>query len=150
MNRNTVTFLDKLRQLFHKKFSDDILTIEPILAGASKRQIYRITTENKKYTAIYNENAAENKAFIKFSRIFKANDFNVPEIYVVSGDYLYYLEQDLGDETLFSYCKSHKCENLYLEALNQLARIQIELKDKIDYSYCYETRIFDSVQLEFD
>lgn len=150
MSYNTATFLDKVRQLFHKKFPDDILSIEPVKAGASKRQIYRINTENKKYIAIYNENVPENKAFVKFSQIFKANDFNVPEIYIVSNDYLYYLQQDLGDETLFSYCKTHKFENLYLEALRQLAEIQIGLKDKIDYSYCYETAVFDSTQLEFD
>jgi aminoglycoside/choline kinase family phosphotransferase len=150
MNYSTPTFLDNLRKLFHKKFADDILSIEPVVAGASKRQIYRISAENKKYIAIYNENVSENKAFIKFSQIFKANGFNVPEIYIVSNDYLYYLEEDLGDETLFSYCKSNKCENLYLEALNQLAQIQIELKNKIDYNYCYETKVFDNAQLEFD
>lgn len=150
MSYNTPTFLDNFRKLFHKKFADDILSIEPLIAGASKRQIYRISTENKKYIVIFNENVSENKAFIKFTQIFKANGFNVPEIYIVSNDSLYYLEEDLGDETLFSYCKSHKCENLYLEALRQLAYIQIELKNKIDYNYCYETKIFDNAQLEFD
>lgn len=150
MSYNTPTFLDNFRKLFHKKFADDILSIEPLIAGASKRQIYRISTENKKYIVIFNENVSENKAFIKFTQIFKANGFNVPEIYIVSNDSLYYLEEDLGDETLFSYCKSHKCGNLYLEALRQLAYIQIELKNKIDYNYCYETKIFDNAQLEFD
>lgn len=150
MSYNTAAFLDTLRKLFHKKFPDDILSIEPVKAGASKRQIYRITTEDKKYIAIFNNNIAENKAFIKFSQIFKENNFNVPEIYTVSNDYLYYLQEDLGDETLFAYCKTHKFESLYLEALKQLAEIQIKLKNKIDYSYCYETAVFDKTQLEFD
>lgn len=150
MSYSTSELLNRLTELFKSKFPEDILNISPVIAGASKRQIYRISTTDKNYIAIYNENVAENKAFIKFSEIFKENGFNVAEIYYVSDDYLYYLEEDLGDETLFSYSKEHKYEHLYLEALNKLAEIQITLKDKIDYSYCYETKIFDSAQLEYD
>jgi aminoglycoside/choline kinase family phosphotransferase len=98
-------------------------------------------------------NVRENIAFIEFTRTFRNYDLNVPEIYGVSEDLKYYIEEDLGDVTLYSLSGSIKNSDIlrmYEGALAGLLRFQIEMKDKIDYDLCYETKVFDKIQLAAD
>src|SRR5271157_4388012 len=50
----------------------------------------------------------ENVAFLEFSRHFRRHDLPVPEIYAEDLSHGAYLEQDLGDTTLFEFLSRHR------------------------------------------
>ncbi|MBK8550316.1 MAG: phosphotransferase [Ignavibacteria bacterium] len=122
-------------------------------ADASERKIFRINIDGKSLIGIYNDNIKENLAFIKFTETFIDLGFNVPEIVRVSDDNLFYLEKDLGDTTLFNLITgSPVAQHLsyYKQALTDLVKFQIEAKDKLDYSFCYQTNEFNVEVIESD
>ena len=151
--RLTEIMLTTFRNLFVSKFNLNPENIVPVKEGASRRHIYRISAGDISCIGINNENERENIAFIEFSRTFRDYGLNVPDILGVSEDLKFYIQEDLGDVTLYDLSGSIKNSDilrLYERALTGLLRFQIEMKDKLDYDLCYETKIFDKRQLAAD
>lgn len=137
--------LNGFRELIYGKFRKDIDAVMKIKADASERKIYRLRVGNNTYAGIYNENVGENTAFINFTNTFIELGLRVPVVLSSSEDKLFYIEQDLGDNTLFSLqCERSELLNYHKAALSDLMRFQIEAKDVIDYNYCHQTRQFDA------
>jgi aminoglycoside/choline kinase family phosphotransferase len=122
-------------------------SIVAIRSHASDRKIYRLSSSGHSAIGVINPHRAENDAFVEFARFFLAQGLPVPEIYTYSADQHLYLEQDLGDQTLFDYLAKQREQNsqdfptsvetIYQQALEQLARFQIESADKFNFSGCY-------------
>lgn len=145
--------LNTFRELVYNKFRKNLDSIKELKADASERKIYRLFIEDKTFVGIYNENEKENLAFINFTNTFLKTGFNVPLIMNVSDDNLFYIEEDLGDETLYNYIQNSDNKNLfdyYQIALSDLIRFQTIAKDSIDYEYCYQTKAFNSEVIRFD
>ncbi|HMQ68212.1 MAG TPA: phosphotransferase [Ignavibacteria bacterium] len=145
--------LNTFQELCFNNFGNGIDNISNLKADASERKIYRISSGNNTYIGIFNENPDENNAFINFSRSFRNSNFNVPEIYAVSEDKLFYIEEDLGNSTLFKHIISDESEDfmaLYKRSLSDLIRFQITGKDIIDFNDCYQTEFFDESVIRSD
>lgn len=145
--------LNTFQELTFKKFGTHLEKINELGADASERKIYRLFSNGESVIGIYNENQKENIAFINFTQTFLKLGFNVPVIIGISDDNLCYIEEDLGDLTLFKYSTSEQNKNLfeyYKQALSDLIRFQVEAKDKIDYDLCCETKMFDSETIKLD
>lgn len=69
-------------------------------------------------------NVAENHAFVYLSRELHRCGVDVPRVYGVSADGLHYLQEDLGDVSLFSRLGSEDGERLVKEAIKSLAHLQ--------------------------
>ena len=54
----------------------------------------------------YGANIKENESFIYFSKQFRAKKLAVPEIFAVSDDGVYYLQEDFGDISLLHHLES--------------------------------------------
>lgn len=145
--------LNSFQELVFRRSGLNIDSLKMLKADASERKIFRIYYGGLKCIGIFNENPKENLAFVKFSESFLKLGFNVPEIYGFSDDNLFYIEEDLGDMTLKSAVSEKDSEekiHLYKKALNDLIRFQVLSKDKLDYSYCYQTKCFDESVLKDD
>ena len=145
--------LNSFQELVFRRSGLNIESVKMLKADASERKIFRIYYGGLKCIGIFNENPKENLAFVKFSETFLKLGFNVPEIYGFSDDKLFYIEEDLGDMTLKFAVSDKESENrlhLYKKALDDLLKFQILSKDKIDYSYCYQTKYFDESVLRDD
>lgn len=150
--------IDKiLKELYRNSFKQEAVSVEPVYSHGSDRNIIRIHSQNNKpVIGIYNSNKAENNAFIEFSKHFKSNGLNVPEIYRVSGDSHAYLMEDLGDITLFNkICDdserfSRHNIGLYKHAIENLIKFQLEAGREINYSLCYQFNEFGKDNIEFD
>lgn len=145
--------LNTFQELCFTKFETGLDNITSLKADASERKIYRIITGNKTVIGIYNENAEENIAFVNFSKTFKKYGFNVPEIYSVSEDKLFYIEEDLGNTTLYKLIINDESQNVmsvYKRALSDLLRFQFKGKDIIDFKDCYQSEVFDISVIESD
>ena len=91
-----------LSNLFEEKFSELPAEINLIPGGVSDRKIYRLKSGNHTSIGIFNKKVKENIAFIEFTKTFKKHNLNVPEIYIKSSDNKFYLEEDLGNKSLFN------------------------------------------------
>ncbi len=145
--------INTFRELIFKRSGNSIDKIENLRADASDRKIYRLFTNGKTLIGIFNENERENLAFINFTGAFIKMGLNVPEIFSVSDDNLFYIEEDLGDVTLFKFTSEPSNDNhmgLYKKCLSDLLEFQIRAKEEINYSYCYQTREFDLDVIDSD
>jgi len=70
------------------------------------------------------DNAVDAKAFVELSHVFGRHGVAVPEVYAHSDDYMFYIEEDLGDTSLFSLLGSDCADNLVAKALDELVRLQ--------------------------
>lgn len=128
-------------------------SVQELKADASDRKIFRINTGHETHIGIYNENVKENRAFISFSKTFKELSFNVPQIYCVSEDEFFYLEEDLGDMTLFRFSHEKNYTELvkyYHKAIEDLIGFQLNAIDKIDYNLCVSSKELDDVIIKSD
>ncbi len=149
----TEIMLTTFRDLFYSVYKTNPVDITPLKEGASKRKIFRISDDSNTCIGIYNENIEENTAFIEFTRTFYNYGLSVPKVLSVSADMKCYLEEDLGDVTLYKLNGEIKNSDLlryYEKALEELLKFQVEMKNKINYDLCYETIIFDGQQLAAD
>ena len=132
--------------------------IEPLPAHGSAREYYRITDGSRTAIGTYNEDRAENIAFLEFSRHFQKTGLAVPEIYLDNLDKNIYLEQDLGDVTLFSFLseereKSGFSDNIikaYEDVVKALPEFQIKAAKNLNYDVCYPRHSFDKQSMMWD
>ena len=71
--------------------------------GGSGRAIVRLSGEGVSAIGILYSVREENVAFLEFSRHFRRHGLPVPEIYAEDLSQGAYLEEDLGDTTLFEF-----------------------------------------------
>ena len=105
-----------------------------------------------------NDDIRENEAFFAYTRHLHAKGLPVPELYAVSDDRRCYLQQDLGDQTLYGFLLDKKRQGggfdaemlaLYRQALSDLAAIQQAGAD-MDFSVAYPRSDFDRQSILWD
>jgi aminoglycoside/choline kinase family phosphotransferase len=150
---------DSLIKLFEQQFNEQVVETVPISAHASTRRLVRIKSSNRSVIGVAFNNIVENRAFISYSRHFLKLQLPVPEIYSVSSDETLYIQQDLGDQTLFDLLKSdrdkygeisNRVKNFYKEAIRLLSYFQVEASNGLDYSLCVEGQVYDKAAMLFD
>jgi len=88
----------------------------------------------------------------------KSCGLNVPEIYEVNARRDCYLQQDLGQDTLFDFISqaretegfSEKITDEYKKVICELPKIQVVAGAGIDYSKCYPRQAFDKQSMMWD
>ena len=146
----------KLEKLFRQTYSEEPETIVALKGDGSGRRVYRLQNKRRSVIGVVGDHRAENEAFIKFSQHFRQHGLPVPEIYAENLLEGVYLEEDLGQHTLFEWMQpirqqegfSARVINLYKSALAWLPEFQIKAGRSLDYSYCYQHASFawDSMQ----
>ena len=71
--------------------------------GGSGRTIVRLRNDDFIAIGVLHDVREENTAFIEFSKHFRRHGLPVPEIYAEDLSQGAYLEEDLGDTTLFEF-----------------------------------------------
>jgi len=147
------------KKLYEQIYAEPVEKVEALKAHASDRLIFRLTSKSQTLIGVTNQDQAENKAFIEFTRHFESHGLPVPRIHAVSADCLHYLQQDLGDTTLMDLLVNarteenpfpEEIENLYRKAITCLPRFQIEAGTSIDYNFCCRARVFDRFSMISD
>ncbi len=150
---------DVLKQLFEKHFHSPATQIQSLQGlGASGRNITRLADDEHTAIGIRYGVREENVAFLEFSKTFRRHGLPVPEIYEEDLDRGAYLEEDLGDLTLYQFLTEHrKGEEIspetiaaYRKVVEVLPRFQVEMRDKINYKVCYPRASFDRQSITWD
>ena len=130
----------------------------PLPGSGSHRKYFRQITSQGSRIVVQGTSLEENKAFITFSRHFRGKGLNVPEVYEVSQDGLSYVQEDLGDTSLFDLVAAGRKSGNYSpeesallkKTIAQLPRIQFLGADGLDWSVCYPQEAFDARMVDFD
>ncbi len=152
------TRLELMNVLFHRWSGDHITSIHKLPASGSAREYYRITGAGTSVIGAINMDREENEAFIEFSRHFRSLGLCVPEIYLVDLEHHAYLQEDLGDTTLFDYLFQvrengnfpHELKETYKQVLTELQKFQITGSEGLDYEVCYPRSSFDRQSMQWD
>lgn len=143
-----------LDQLFTDHFGCKPTQISLIPVSGSDRRYYRLSAGDISAIGTYNPNIAENNSFYYFTGLFRKHQINVPEIYCTAKDRHYYLQQDLGNFTLFDQLKqegfTEEVKQNYRKSLEQLARLQWIAGREVDYNQCFGTKQFDEKAIGAD
>jgi aminoglycoside/choline kinase family phosphotransferase len=152
--------MDVLRKLFEQHFQSPVQRVEPLQGklGGSGRHITRIFGKEDSAIGILHGVHEENVAFIEFSRHFRRHGLPVPEIYAEDLGHGAYLEEDLGDTTLFEFLSSRRngkavpapVIDAYRAAIEFLPRFQIEASRDLNYKVCYPRASFDRQSIAWD
>ena len=152
--------MDVLKRLFEEHFHLPVERIQPLQGdlGASGRKIVRLAGGKTTAVGILYGVREENLAFLAFSRHFRKHGLPVPEIYAEDLAHGAYLEEDLGDTTLFDLLSKNRVgEKLapevieaYRQAVAVLPRFQVEAGRDLDYSVCYPRGSFDRQSIAWD
>lgn len=115
-------------ELFREHFGQPE-AMKAIAASGSGRRYYRIAGKNRSVIATVGTDAAENEDFFALQGALKADGIKVPDVYAVSADRMVYLQQDLGDISLFDRAKapdfaSFVLGKMFEEAMRTLPHLQ--------------------------
>jgi len=152
--------MEVLQKLFEQHFGVPARRVQPLQGqlGGSGRNIIRLSNEKRSAIGILYNVREENVAFLEFSRHFRRHGLPVPEIYAEDLSQGAYLEEDLGDTTLFEFLSKHRTgENIapdvveaYRKVVAVLPRFQIEAGRDLNYSVCYPRGNFDRQSISWD
>ncbi len=142
----------KLSNLFKSWNGSEPDSIIPLPVSGSARKYFRLKNKNISAVGVFGPEQKENKAFISFSKHFKSIGLNVPEIFVEDLSSNIYLEEDLGDQTLFNIVQSNfsAAKEFYKKAIQDLISFQVEGRRKLDYTVCYPRNKFDEQSMRWD
>src|SRR6202034_3843700 len=152
--------MDVLKKLFEQRFHTLPALIQPLQGelGGSGRKIVRLSTDAVSTIGILYGVREENAAFLEFSEHFRKHGLPVPEIYAQDLNQGAYLEEDLGDTTLFEFLSKHRTgENIapdvveaYRDVVAVLPRFQIEAGRDLNYKVCYPRGRSDRQSISWD
>ncbi len=151
--------MDVLKTLFERRFGSPA-TVQPLRGelGGSGRRIFHLAAGKITAIGILYNVREENTAFLAFSKHFRRHGLPVPEIYAQDLDQGGYLEEDLGDTTLFEFLSANRVGkdiapaviDAYRQVVAVLPRFQVEAGRDLDYSVCYPRASFDHQSIAWD
>jgi aminoglycoside/choline kinase family phosphotransferase len=152
--------IDVLKTLFEQRFHSPVERVQPLQGelGGSGRKIIRLTAGSRTAIGILYSVREENAAFLSFSKHFRKHNLPVPEIYAEDLNHGAYLEEDLGDLTLFEFLSKNRrggtiapqVVEAYRKVVAVLPRFQVEASRDLDYSVCYPISSFDRQSITWD
>lgn len=152
MSENTI------RQLYEEWAGSEAEEVLALAANGSNRRYWRMTGGGRSCIAAWNDDVRENEAFFYYSRALHERGVRVPEVYAVADDRRHYLQQDLGDMTLYAYLYDKRRQGggfdaemlaLYRRVLDDLAAMQVAGRD-LDFGMAYPRSDFDAQSIQWD
>ncbi|MCF0175005.1 MAG: phosphotransferase [Bacteroidales bacterium] len=132
--------------------------ITPLPQSGSNRKYFRLTGGCGSIIGVKGERKEENRTFCAFAKHFLAKGINVPEVYALSEDGLCYIQQDLGEESLFERLSGARASGNYSkndivllkDTIRQLVKCQIVGDKGLNYGQCFEEEQLSKRGIIFD
>ena len=107
--------MDDKVSLFSGLIGSGAIELSPLAESGSNRKYYRLKdlSAGREVIAVYNEDVRENEAFINLGKALASCGVRVPHVIAVSADRMAYLQEDLGNTSLYdviSRCKANPAE----------------------------------------
>src|SRR5574344_2310639 len=149
--------LEELEKLYISHTGSKPTAIEEMPSSGSNRRYFRMKGVADLIGA-YGSCREENETFIYIARHFKEKGLPVPQVYAVSEDCEYYLQEDLGDTLLFNAIEKGRITNVFSEeekillrkTIKLLPSVQFEGSEGLDFSRCYPQSEFNHRSILWD
>ena len=141
-----------------ENLGEKVLEINAMPSSGSSRLYFRVLSDKRYLIGAYNVNVEENEAFFSFSKHFHECGLPVPEILAISSGRNVYVQNDLGDVTLFHHVEDcleqgrfdDNTIDLYKKSLSKLVDFQTVGHKGLDYSKAFPTPAFDEMSIMED
>ncbi len=148
----------QIEELFEQYTKIKPTDIYELASSGSNRRYFRISGEGISLIGAKGSSLEENDAFVEISKHFRLKGLPVPQVLCVSDDRMFYLQEDLGDITLFNSVKEGREQGNYSpdeiklleDAIRVLPKIQFEGGRGLDFSVCFPQPEFDERMIFFD
>ena len=146
---------DQIAKEFFEKYigetAQDFFTLAQ--SGSARINFVGKSSEDK-YIITYNENSRENESFYYFSTLFSDLKVKAPKVLKISEDRNLYIQEFLGEQTLSEIIEveglTQRVKTLVKKTLQQLAEVQLNTENKIDYSKTFEYEKYDELPITSD
>ncbi|HWR32790.1 MAG TPA: RNase adapter RapZ [Chitinophagaceae bacterium] len=132
--------IERISSLYNQWKGLNPLSVDVLPQSGSERRYFRLQGKNDSVIGTYGANIKENETFFYFSRHFKNRQLAVPEIYAVSDNKMFYLQEDFGDVSLLNRLEaesfSDEIYGLFKKSLETLAQLHIKGDEGLDYNNC--------------
>lgn len=143
-----------LSQLFEQYFHQMPTHVVQLQQSGSDRIYFRLNNTLHSCIGCYGKDIHENETFIHHAVHFKNKGVSVPEVYLKSEDSLYYVQEDLGDVSLYSLLKKNGVNqdnySHLKRVIEHLAFLQIKGAEDFDFSTCYPIQQFNRSSMFWD
>lgn len=152
---------DALLRLYRETRGERPAAVVSLAGDGSQRTYHRlIAADGSTLIGAFGPDPDENRAFLSFSRAFRSIALPVPEIHAVDEAAGVWLEEDLGETTLFDYLEQARVREgggfpesaraVYQRVLEVLPRFQVEGDAVVDYSVAHPHSAFDRRSILWD
>ena len=150
--------MEALKQLFHQHTGYEAEMCQQLTPAGSPRRYYRLSTADCSLIGAVGTSTKENEAFFAIARQMRAQGLPAPEIYAVSDDRMRYLQEDLGDTSLFGILSEAQRRGGYDESDMELLRavmrllpdIQWRTAEGFDFSACHPSPELNHRGIQWD
>lgn len=154
--------MQRLIQLYSRLMGEEPASVQPLKASGSNRQYYRLFPKNQDeypMIGVIGTSPEENLAFYNLALLFAARHLPVPAVYVMSDDKMCYLQEDMGDYSLYDFLREGRendgdydeMEKLMIElVITELPQLQMEMASPYVYKQCYPFEKMDRNSVMFD
>ena len=150
--------MKEIEKLFEQYTRQKPVEIYELPSSGSNRRYFRIKGDGITLIGAAGTSVEENVAFIEIGRHFMLKGLPVPKVLCVSENKEYYLQEDLGDVTLFNHVAAGRESGHYSDyeksllkkTIAALPKIQFEGGRGLDYSVCFPQPEFDARMIFFD
>ncbi|MDR0939644.1 MAG: phosphotransferase [Mediterranea sp.] len=148
---------EQLKELYREATGSPSDNMVELPGAGSNRRYYRLTG-TRPMIGVIGTSTPENEAFLYMAAHFRQAGLPVPEVYAVSADKSRYLQEDLGDTSLFQAIANGRAtgnfdeeeKRLLRRAIRLLPTLQFEGAKGFDYTRCYPRSTFDRRSVYWD
>ena len=155
--------MDSMLNRFSDLMGGTAIEVTPLAESGSNRKYYRIKdlSATREVVALYNDDVAENEAFISIDEALARRGIRVPRVLAVSPDSKSYIQEDLGDFALYDLIVrsrnnpddaslSAQLSARLDESVRQLARLHWSASSAIDFTKCYPVSSMSARDIMWD
>ncbi|MEI9913029.1 MAG: RNase adapter RapZ [Bacteroidota bacterium] len=140
------TLIEAVKNLYTGWKGVEPVAVDVLPISGSERRYFRVHEKEGSVIGTYGANIKENESFIYFSENFHKKNLAVPEIYAVSDDRMFYLQEDFGDVSLLNCLEAGgftpPVYELFKKSLTVLANLQVKGDKGLDYKRCLTNKEF--------
>lgn len=150
--------IETLEYLFEKVAGRRPESVLKMSGDGSNRAYYRMCAGDVSLVGAVGTCVEENRAFVALSEKFLSCGIRAPRVLALSDDALCYVQEDLGDTTLFAYMKESRESGVFLQkdvdmlcrVMSELPNIQYRVAEGFDFSLCYPVSSFERRSVMWD
>ena len=131
--------LDSIKALYKEWKGIDPVSVDLLQQSGSERRYFRLHGKKDSVIGTYGANVKENETFIYFSQHFRKTNLAVPEVFAISDNSEYYIQEDFGDISLLNKLEaggfSQPVYDLFKKSLEELAFLQVKGDENLNYNF---------------